>query len=76
MSKIQEKIDQHNVRNKTEPISVSIGWAIGRLFSDKDIQKTIKVADNLMYSQKKTNHENYNILFLERFQEYGKDLFS
>ena len=74
--KIQEKIDQHNVRNKTEPISVSIGWAIGRLFSDKDIQKTIKVADNLMYSQKKTNHENYNILFLERFQEYGKDLFS
>ncbi len=74
--KIRTKIEKHNVVDKKNPISISIGWATGRLFTDKDILNIIKEADDLMYFDKKTNHEQYKLLFLERFQEYGKDLFN
>jgi len=73
---IRAKIGQHNTLNKKAPISVSIGWATGRLFIDKDITKIINAADSRMYSEKKTNHEKYYLLFSKRFKEYGKNLFS
>lgn len=74
--KIHKEIERHNILNKKKPISVSIGWATDRIFSNKDILKIIKTADSLMYSEKKTNHKKYNLLLLERFKEYGKDLFN
>ena len=69
------QIEQHNANHKKEPISVSVGRATGKVLTNKDIPEIIKEADNLMYSEKKMNHENYDMLFFERFKEYGKDLF-
>lgn len=73
--KVHMAIEQHNTFNRKKPVSVSIGWATGRLFSNKEILKIIETADSLMYSEKKINHERFNLLFLERFKKYGKDLF-
>lgn len=74
--KIRMKIKQHNQKNLIKPISISIGWAIGKLCTANDIHELIKDADRLMYGEKKTNHDNYNRLFMERFQKYGKGLFA
>jgi len=74
--KIHMQIEQHNANHKKEPISVSVGRATGRVLSNKDIPEIIKQADNIMYSEKKMNHENYDMLFFERFKKYGKDLFN
>jgi len=70
--RIHNKIKEYNSTNLSHPISISIGWSIGNLCIDKSMKEIIKEADEHMYEDKQTNHQEYAVLFQNLLQKNGQ----
>lgn len=60
---LKEEIEAYNAKKLAAPISVSLGWAVGKLENSNDIHKFIEVADERMYCEKELNRLRYMTLF-------------
>lgn len=73
--RLRDRVAQHNRNQPKIPVSLSVGWAVGNVFHQRDISALIKKADVQMYEEKRTNREKYNVLFAERYMQYGEELY-
>ncbi len=60
---------EHNLKNETAPISISIGWSTGIPQTYKDMEDLIKAADSQMYKEKQTRHTQFANLIKQRLSE-------
>lgn len=73
--KIHNKIKKYNQGNKEKPISLSIGWSVGKLWNNNHAIEIIKQADQRMYAEKQINHAKYAALFQQLLEQYGHDMY-
>lgn len=73
--KIRDEITLHNTTHFM-PISISMGWSVGKLSLNSNIHGIIKEADYQMYMDKEMNRPRYEALFKERFEKYGMKIFN
>ncbi len=73
--KIRDEIVFHNTTHFM-PISISMGWSVGKLSFNSNIHGIIKEADYQMYKDKEMNRPKYEALFKERFEQYGMKIFN
>lgn len=71
--KLYGQIVDYNMKKSIIPVSVSIGWSVGNLGSDKSIHELIEEVDNLMYAEKEGNRLKYAALFKEWLEQYGQN---
>ena len=64
--RVKENTISYN-KNTDLPLSLSVGWAVGHIHDRHSITATIKDADDRMYEEKRTNHDNYTEMFHKRF---------
>lgn len=55
---IKERIEKFKLAQKREDISVSVGYAVGCIDDRNSFHKLMEIADQNMYKQKKSYHEN------------------